>query len=33
MAMNMAWFKEMGLINLTERWQELGLAAGNRLGA
>jgi len=33
MAMNMAWFKEMGLISLTERWQELRLAAGNRLGA
>lgn len=33
MAMNMVWFKAMGLISLTERWQELKLASGNRLGA
>ena len=33
MAMNMAWFKEVGLLSLTERWQELKLVAANRLGA
>ena len=33
MSMDMAWFKELGLISLTERWQELTLASGNRLGA
>lgn len=33
MAMNMAWFYEISLISVTARWQELKLAAGNRLGA